>query len=195
LEQILYDFLAIKQFLILFNNYFLKFQVDIQLRDTCTSGVTGIQIGNIRATTHQPSKGKTEEQTGLSTGLLIALVAIVAILLLAIFVLIYFCLQRKKPAYKKKKNSSEYATKGEFVKIRSNHLILGHPVVFPDEMPPHDDETNGATAAVTTPMLVAQEHPPLNPPASDPSITLHENPIYKPSAGTPTRQPPPYVAP
>ncbi|KAI6175761.1 Peptidase S72 domain-containing protein [Aphelenchoides bicaudatus] len=155
--------------------------IEVQLSGTCAPGATTIQISNIRASTMQTPKGKAEEQSGLSTGLLVLLAIIAALIILAVFILLFFCIYRKKPAYKKKKSSTEYATKG-------------HPVVFPDEMPPHDDETNGATAAITTPMLVAQEHPPLSPPSNDPSTTLHENPLYKPPAGG-TRQPPPYVSP
>jgi hypothetical protein len=93
-------------------------------------------------------------------------------------------------------------TKVRFIRKTILYAILGHPVVFPDEMPGHEDETNGVTAAVNTPMLVNHEHPPLNPPTSDPSTTLHENPLYKPPVeSTPTRTPagqrlpPPYMAP
>jgi len=162
--------------------------IDVLLRDTCTPGATTIQIFNIRASTQRtPGSAAQEESSGFSTGLIVGLIFIVAIILLAIFVLIFICLQRKRPAYKKKSSNGEYAAKG-------------HPVVFPDEMA-QEDETNGATAGVTAPMLVTHEHPPLNPPQTS---TTTENPLYKPptdSTASPQRAaigqrlPPPYIAP
>lgn len=80
--------------------------------DTCAPGASTIQISNIRASTHLPPKGSSEDDSGLSTSLLISLIAITVLLLLAIFILIFFCFQRKRPAHKMKKNSSEYAAKG-----------------------------------------------------------------------------------
>lgn len=177
------------------------------MRDTCAPGASTIQIANIRATTLRTPHGAdstSDSESGLSINLLIALIVTAIVMLLAVFILIYFLRQRKSPAHKKKKNSSDYATKGESIlpyTYKKLRKIIGHPVVFPDEMPGHEDETNGANAAVNTPMLVAHEHPPLNPPATD-STTLHENPLYKPPAEsahsrTPAGQrlPPPYVAP
>ncbi|OZC09090.1 dystroglycan [Onchocerca flexuosa] len=80
--------------------------------------------------------------------------------------------------------------------VQSEYISKGLPVVFPEEIPQEDE-----TAAVSTPMLVKEERPPL-------IISQHENPLYKPppplstassprprNAFTNQRQPPPYVPP
>ncbi|VDN04230.1 unnamed protein product [Thelazia callipaeda] len=108
-------------------------------------------------------------------------VALIAFLIFFSATLVLFCcLVRRK---KKKTVQSEYMSKGL-------------PVVFPEEIP-YEDET----AAVSTPMLVKEERPPL-------IISQHENPLYKPppplsaassprprNAYTNQRQPPPYIPP
>jgi flagellar basal body-associated protein FliL len=86
--------------------------MDVELRDNCATSIT---IANFRASTMRTPKGEpaTDQESGLSLGLLIALGAIALVLLLAILILIFFCMQRKRPAYKTKKSSNEYANKGE----------------------------------------------------------------------------------
>jgi hypothetical protein len=93
-----------------------RLQITVQLRDSCAqpNGAATVQISSVRASTqHPPGSSASSDDSGLSMGLLIALIAIAIVLLLAIFVLIYFCLQRKRPAYKMATSSNEYASKGQ----------------------------------------------------------------------------------
>ncbi|KAI6185142.1 Peptidase S72 domain-containing protein [Aphelenchoides fujianensis] len=147
-------------------------KVTVELRDACASGgsTTTISIGNFRAST-TTLRPESDEQAGVFTplhiGLIIALVAVLAL----VAALICCFLRKNKSNTYKKANTTEYSSKG-------------HPVVFPDEMAAHEEDANGA-AVVSTPMLVAHEHPPLQP------TTTTQNPLYKPPSveGTPTRNP------
>ncbi|VDM45009.1 unnamed protein product [Toxocara canis] len=82
------------------------------------------------------------------------------------------------------------------LRVQSEYVSKGLPVVFPEEIPQEDD-----SATVATPMLVKEERPPL-------IITQHENHLYKPppplsstssprprSSAANQRLPPPYVPP
>ncbi|KAI6192508.1 Peptidase S72 domain-containing protein [Aphelenchoides fujianensis] len=146
-------------------------KVTVDLRDACASGgsTTTISIGNFRAST-TTLRPESDEQTGVSTTtlLFIGLAALGALIL--VLAIICFIRKSKGNAYKKA-NTTEYSSKG-------------HPVVFPDKMAAHEEDANGA-AVVSTPMLVAHEHPPLQP------TTTTQNPLYKPPSveGTPTRNP------
>ncbi|CAD5219120.1 unnamed protein product [Bursaphelenchus okinawaensis] len=151
--------------------------VSIKLQGTCGPQTVSPKIVRVHASTISTP---LDEEGGISNIVLLVLIVVAIVLLLAILFVVFCCIKRKQAP----KKSQEYTTKGT-------------PIVFPDDVR-QDDETNGSTAAVTTPMLVSHEHPPLNP-----NTTLHENPIYKPpsEAGTPTRSavgqrlPPPYMAP
>uniref|UniRef100_A0A1I7S2X6 Peptidase S72 domain-containing protein n=1 Tax=Bursaphelenchus xylophilus TaxID=6326 RepID=A0A1I7S2X6_BURXY len=151
--------------------------VTIKLQGNCGPQTVTPQIIRVRASTIATP---LDEEVGISNLVLLILIVVAIALLLVILFVVFCCIKRKQTP----KKSQEYTTKGT-------------PIVFPDDVRP-DDDTNGSTAAVTTPMLVSHEHPPLNPNTT----TLHENPIYKPPSevGTPTRSaigqrlPPPYVA-
>ncbi|KAI6192858.1 Peptidase S72 domain-containing protein [Aphelenchoides fujianensis] len=146
-------------------------KVTVDLRDACASGgSTTISIGNFRAST-TTLRPESDEQSGVFTLPIIGLIfAVLAILLLVGLLICWFARKGKGNSYKKA-NTTEYSSKG-------------HPVVFPDEMAAHEEDANGA-AVVSTPMLVAHEHPPLQP------TTTTQNPLYKPPSveGTPTRNP------
>lgn len=59
--------------------------------------------------------------------------------------------------------------------------------MFPDEVPHREESSSadGSLATVTTPMLVEREQPPEQPPPpAKMTVTMHENPLYRPPPQT-----------
>ncbi|KAI1713698.1 dystroglycan (Dystrophin-associated glycoprotein 1) domain-containing protein [Ditylenchus destructor] len=147
-------------------------KVTLEFLGQCLNPSTPFFIGTIRATTTEVSVDSEPAPT-LAQTLLIPLI-LLAFLLLFIMLLILLCyIQRKGAKHKKKtKPSSDYISKGL-------------PVVFPEEVPGHDDEDAREQAATaTTPMLLGKEQPPVQLPPPGQRLTLHENPLYKPPPTT-----------